>query len=89
MCDNKGLLTWIEQAIEWTYMMPNVTLQAEWGTESVILTTYKELNMNFAFLRVKSHQDNDTLEINLSLESCLNVEADQLATEYKQEDQMR
>jgi hypothetical protein len=75
ICDNEGLLTRIEEASQWTYTMPNVTLRAEWDIESVILDTHKELNMKFVFMHVKSHQDGDTPAANLTLEMRLNVEA--------------
>jgi hypothetical protein len=78
-------LTQIEEAIQWTYTTPNVTLQAEWDIESIILTTYKELDINFTFMHVKSHQDDDGPLKNLSLETRMNVEANKLATEYLQE----
>ncbi len=89
ICDNQGLLTRIEEAVEWTYTTPNVTLRAEWDIESVILNLYQELEINFTFMHVKSHQDDETTTANLSLESRLNVEADRLATAYMQEDLTR
>jgi hypothetical protein len=92
ICDNEGLLIRvIEEVAAWTYTTPNVvTLRAEWDIiKSVILATYKELNMKFIFMHVKSHhQDDDTPTANISLESCLNMEADCLATSYMQEDPM-
>jgi hypothetical protein len=57
-------------------MTPNITLWAEWDIESVILTEYKALNMQFVFMHVKSHQDDDAKVASLSLESRLNVKAD-------------
>jgi hypothetical protein len=88
ICDNQGLLTRIEEAANWTYMTPYVTLQAEGVIELVILqTTYKELEINFMFMHVKSCQDHDGPVANLSLETRLNVEADRLATEYLQADE--
>ena len=89
ICDNQGLLTRIEEAVEWTYITPNVTLRAEWDIESVILKLYQELEINFTFMHVKSHQDDETPTANLSLESRLNVETDRLATAYMQEDLTR
>jgi hypothetical protein len=72
ICDNMGLLIRIEEASEWTYTMPNVTLRAEWDIELMI-------DSNF-FMHVKSHQDDKTPMSSLSLESRLNVEANRLAT---------
>jgi hypothetical protein len=86
ICNNQGLLKRIEEAIHWSYTTPNVTLHAEWDIESVILTTYKELDLKFSFLHVKSHQDDAVPVESLTLETQLNVEADRLATEYLQED---
>jgi hypothetical protein len=80
ICDNQGLLTRIKEAIQWTYTTPNVTLRAKWDIESVILTTYKELDIKFTFMHVKNHQDDDGPLENLSLETRMNVEADKLAT---------
>jgi hypothetical protein len=37
ICDDEGLLIRIKTASKWTYMIPNVTLRAEWDTESVPL----------------------------------------------------
>jgi hypothetical protein len=82
ICDNEGLLTWIEDASEWLYYTPNVTLQAEWDIESVILAEHRKLGMKFIFQHVKSHQDNDADLASLSLETRLNVEAYKLATAY-------
>jgi hypothetical protein len=65
-------------------MKPNVTLQAKWDIESVILQNYKELAINFTFMHIKSHQDDDGPVANLSLETHLNVEADRLTTKYLQ-----
>jgi hypothetical protein len=89
ICDNEGLLTRIEEAASWQYTTPNVTLRSEWDIESVILDTYKALNIHFVFVHVKSHQDDDTPAANLSLASRLNVKADRLATEYMKEDPIR
>jgi hypothetical protein len=75
----------IGEAVEWNYTTPNVTLRSEWDIESVILDTYKELGLQFTFLHVKSHQDDDGPVSGLSLEAQLNVEADLLATEYLKE----
>jgi hypothetical protein len=69
-------LTRIEEAEEWTYTTPNVSLGADWDIESVILQTYKELGIKFTFQHVKSHQDEDTAVRDLLLKSHLNVEAD-------------
>jgi hypothetical protein len=74
------------QAVEWTYTTPNVTLHAEWDVQSHILDLHRELEISFIYTHVKSHQDDDTPTTHLLLESCLNVEADRLATEYMQED---
>jgi hypothetical protein len=63
-----------------------MTLRAEWDIESVILKLYKELEIKFTFMHVKSHQDDEMPTANLSLESRLNVKADWLATAYMQED---
>jgi hypothetical protein len=79
-------LTRIEEAIKWKYTTPNVTLQAEWDIESVILTYYKAVDIKSAFMHVKSHQDDDGPIERLSLETRHNVEADRLATEYLQEE---
>jgi hypothetical protein len=76
ICDNQGLLTRIAEASKWNYTTPNVTLRAEWDIESVILSVLKETQIRFAFVHVKSHQDDDTPTTRLSLESHLNVEAD-------------
>jgi hypothetical protein len=59
ICDNQGLLTRIEEAVQWNYTTPNVTLPAEWDIEAVILATYKTLAVHFSFLHMKSHQDDD------------------------------
>jgi hypothetical protein len=50
---------------------------------------YKELNVDFTFLKVKSHQDDDVPVASLSLETQLNVEADKLATEFLQANKPR
>mgnify|MGYP000517995307 CR=1 FL=1 len=69
ICDNQGLLARIEEAAEWTYTTPNVSLRAEWDIESVILKLYKELERKFTIMHVKSHQDDEMLTANLSLEA--------------------
>jgi hypothetical protein len=89
VCDNQGLLQRNSEAVEWTYTTPNVTLHAEWDVESVIFEMHRELNMTFVYTHVMSHQDDDTETANLLLKSCLNVEADRLATKYMQEDLQR
>jgi hypothetical protein len=72
------------------YTTPNVTLWAEWDIESVIVSMYKELDMLFMFMHVKSHQDDVApTAASLSLESRLNVEADRLAAEFMKEDLTR
>jgi hypothetical protein len=66
-----------------------MTLRAEWDIKSIIfIMTYKELDMEFAFMHVKSHQDNKTAIASLSLKLHLNVEADCLATEYTAKEHM-
>ncbi len=60
ICDNQGLLTRIEEAVEWTYTTPNVTLRAEWDIESVILKLYQELEIKFTFMHVKSHANRES-----------------------------
>jgi hypothetical protein len=77
ICDNTGLLIQIEEALAWNYTIPNVMLRAEWDLESVILQEYWETGIQFVFMHVKSHQDDSTAITNLSLETRLNVEADQ------------
>jgi hypothetical protein len=72
-----------------SYTTPNVTLRAEWDIESVILQTYQELEINFTFMHVKSHQDDNNPVANLFLETRFQEEADQLATEYLQSDKPR
>lgn len=52
ICNNQGLLIWIEEAKDWDYMTPNVMLRAEWDIKSVILTIYKELDMQFVLLHM-------------------------------------
>jgi hypothetical protein len=80
ICDNQGLLTCSEKAVGWKYMTPNVTLRSEWDLESVIIDMYKQLDIPFMFLHVKSHQDDDGPVESLSLKAQLNVQADELAT---------
>jgi hypothetical protein len=96
ICDNQGLLltilSSIEEAVEWNYITPNVTLWAKWDIKLVILQVYHELAMKFTFLNVKSHQDDAASEVSLSLvlDTRLNIEADWLATSaYIQEDTTR
>jgi hypothetical protein len=57
--------------------------------ESVILEMHRKRNMTFVYTHVKSHQDDKTETANLLLESCLNVEANCLATKYMKEDLQR
>ena len=66
-------------------MTPNVTLRPEWDLESVITDTYKQLGIDFEFMHVKSHQDDDGPVADLTLEAQLNVQADTLATAALQE----
>jgi hypothetical protein len=87
--DNKGLLTGMEKLSAWNYITPNITLRAEWDIESVILMLYKELNIHLIFKHVKIYQDHNAPAEGLSVESCLNIEANRLATEYMQEDKTR
>jgi hypothetical protein len=89
ICNNQGLLTQIEEVTQWSYATPNITLRVEWDIQLVILATYKELTINFSFTHVKSHQDNGTPVSGLSLETCLNMEAGQLATEFLQANEAR
>jgi hypothetical protein len=89
ICDNKGLLTRIEESSEWDYATPNVTLRAKWDIEPVILGQLKHMDMKFIYMHVKSHQDDDAEVASLSLETRLNFKADCLATEYMTEDRTR
>ena len=82
ICDNAGLLIRIETTLKWSHIHPNVTLRAEWDLESLILTMYRALGIQFLFTHVKSHQDDSIPVASLPLEVRLNVEADRLATEY-------
>jgi hypothetical protein len=82
ICNNEGLLIRIEAILKWTYLQPNVTLQSKWDIESIIIAMYQKLGWMFAFEYVKGHQDNSIEIKNLPLDVQLNVEADQLATEY-------
>ncbi len=59
ICDNQGLLTRIEESLQWSYTTPNITLRAEWDIKLVILMMHKELNSEISFMHVKSHQDDD------------------------------
>jgi hypothetical protein len=80
ICNNQGLIsTRIKEADQWNYTTPNV--RAKWDIKSIMLTTYKYLNLKLSFLHVKSHQDNYFPVASQSFETKLNVEADKLATE--------
>jgi hypothetical protein len=69
ICDNKRLLTRIEEASEGEYITPNVTIGAKWDIESVILAQNRKLGMHFIFKHGKSHQDDDADCASLTLES--------------------
>ena len=59
---------------------PNETLKASWDIHQAIHRELKQLPQ-VTIYHVKSHQDNDTPESQLSVESRLNIEADHLASE--------
>jgi hypothetical protein len=82
ICDNEGLLIWIEKTIDWMYLQPNITLWSEWDIESVIIDTHRAIGWKFAFEHIHSHQDDSIATVDLPLEVQLNVEADQLATAF-------
>jgi hypothetical protein len=50
--------------------------------------TYKDLAITFLFTHVKSHQDDNTAVAGLSLETYLNMEADQFAMESLQQNEL-
>jgi hypothetical protein len=89
ICHNEGLLIRIEEASEWEYLTPNVTLRAEWDIESVFLEQHHKMDFQFIFKHVKSQQDDDADLASLTLESQLNVKADKLATAFMVEDKTR
>jgi hypothetical protein len=64
---------------------PNETLTSEYDISVQIYNTQKEHNIKARFKWMKGHQDNKTRYKDLPLEAPLNVDADELAGEYQEE----
>ena len=64
---------------------PNETLTSEFDISEQIYITQQENNIRARFKWVKGHQDNNTRYEDLPLEAQLNIDADELAGEYQNE----
>ena len=83
MTDNLGLLTRIEQSIQYPHPYPNYTLKADWDVTHEIISTLQAMSLQVMFEHVKGHQDDHTAYENLSLEAQMNVDADAEAGQYQ------
>jgi len=65
---------------------PNETMRSEFDVTEQIYKSITESKTKATYRWVKGHQDNDTAYMDLPLEAQLNVDADELAGEYQQDD---
>ena len=83
MTDNLGLLTRIEQSIQYPDPYPNYTLKADWDVTHKIISTLQAMSIHVMFEHVKGHQDDHQAYEDLPLEAQLNVDADAEAGQYQ------
>ncbi|OEU15138.1 hypothetical protein FRACYDRAFT_239817 [Fragilariopsis cylindrus CCMP1102] len=83
--DNAELIRRCKAHKHYNEPYPNETLTSEFDVSEQIYITQKENSIKAHFKWVKGHQDNNMKYDDLPLEAQLNVDADELAGEYQEE----
>ena len=80
--DSKSMLDTIQQRLEWTVDYPYTTMSPDWDLHQAITSTIRRFSDIPHCCHVKGHQDRYHAFDELSLPAQLNVEADELASQY-------
>jgi hypothetical protein len=83
ICDNEGLITRLQEAIQYTSTFPNDTLKPDWDLTNAIVSTLQATQLQTTFQHIKGHQDKHVEYEYLSLEAQLNCDADHEAVNYQ------
>ena len=83
--DNAELIRRCKAHKHYNEPYPNETLTSEFDVSEQIYITQKDNSIRAHFRWVKGHQDNNTKYEDLPLEAQLNIDADELAGEYQEE----
>ena len=83
ICDNEGLITRLNVAIQYTTSFPNDTLQPDWDLTNAIVTTLQSTQLQPRFEHIKGHQDKHIDFDLLPLAAQLNCEADHEAVNHQ------
>ena len=81
--DSKSMLDTIQQRLDWTVDYPYTTMSPDWDLHQAITSTLRRFPELPHCCHVKGHQDRYHAFEELSLPAQLNVEADELASQYR------
>eukprot|EP00957_Ditylum_brightwellii_P138643 10567318-Ditylum_brightwellii.AAC.1 len=81
--DNKGIVTWVTDQIEYEYDYPYNTLEPDWDVFAQLAQYLRTLGPKLKVAHAKSHQNENYDFDQLNLPAQLNVQADELASAYK------
>jgi hypothetical protein len=81
-CDNQALLQRIARALSQSWHNPSACLASDYDLEIGIIDMLANIPVSIRLHHVKSHQDDQTAIHLLPWEAQMNVQADQLATDY-------
>eukprot|EP00980_Cylindrotheca_fusiformis_P026777 scaffold17422_cov103-Cylindrotheca_fusiformis.AAC.6 len=83
--DNLGLIKKVKQALQYDSPFPNTTLEPDYDLVHSIVQTIRQAQLEVCVFHVKGHQDRDNIPFDeLPLCVQLNIEADELAGEFRQ-----
>lgn len=80
--DSESLLLKLQSMLSWPYYYPSATLQPDWDILQMIITSLRKFPVMPTLTHVKGHQDTTSQLASLSLPARLNIEADNLASQY-------
>eukprot|EP00980_Cylindrotheca_fusiformis_P024905 scaffold12690_cov177-Cylindrotheca_fusiformis.AAC.2 len=81
--DSQGLVTAVKNCLTYDEPFPNVTLDPEYDIIHEIVMTCRQAKLEVVLSHVKGHQNTRTDFDELTLPEQLNIEADELAREYR------
>ena len=90
VCDNKAIVSRINELKKWKRVYPNVTMESEWDVLAEIKATLEALApaSQPTFDHIKGHQDRTCPTEDLPLQAQLNCKADKLAERFFQQSPM-
>eukprot|EP00957_Ditylum_brightwellii_P040471 3063038-Ditylum_brightwellii.AAC.1 len=81
--DNKGVVTWVDNQIGYTFNYPYNTLESDWAAIAQSAEYLQSLGLKLTIEHIKTHQNDKCDFKELDLPAQLNIRADNLATSYR------